>query len=152
MQMPSLREIEIYSADSVYNPKILPTSRVGTAVILPNLRRITVDHIDDCNAPIAVLTAILLSAPNVSFLRIRGDWQPGPKDAALKALGERKHLKSVICQNHGFWEESSTGIWMNRFGQVEYGARMEEAAGPWDNWHEWEELRLDVSWSAHNDD
>lgn len=127
MRMPNLREIELYPSEKTYDPDILPQSR--TPIIFPHLQRITVDHIDNDTHPITALTAILSSAPNFSFLHLRGDWDSEKDDAALMAMGNCKFLKTVICQDEDNWAEGDTGISFLNLGR-------------WSMVLEWRRLRL----------
>jgi hypothetical protein len=87
MRWEKLREIEIYPAEDSYNPKCLP-SRQSIIPQLPYLRRISIDHFTGRPYPhhnMSILTSLLAYAPNVFFLRIRGNWEPASYDPALKA-------------------------------------------------------------------
>lgn len=142
MRMPKLEEIEIYPAIGNFKHYTLQPS--GTSIIFPHLHRITIDHFNTEMNPCTSLKDLLISAPNVSFLRIRGDWNLRKDDSTLQAMGTCLSLKTVIGQDEDTWSTGDMGIRLNKFRQVEHGARMEEAAFSWQT-TEGEELMLNVS-------
>jgi hypothetical protein len=151
VSLESLQDLEYCYVDEIAGP-----STFSADPHLPKLRRLTYSGLDDSEPELwcaqSTLDALLVSAPDLEFLRLKGTWRPNRKD--LRALADLKHLKTIVIVHGddamdmgGVEELYEGGIEFQRFGKLDM--QFEQAAVECMGWDETEELAFEVSIVLH---